>query len=102
MIVLGSPEKYNYQALVMRLHTGLTVMNCPDGNDVKAMCAWRTRGRPAQEQKEYWETVGSRMSQVGPLPSYIFTEADFNGRTAAVSRALQAITPSVGRDYLDQ
>ncbi|RNE97773.1 putative retrotransposon hot spot (RHS) protein [Trypanosoma conorhini] len=99
VIVLGSPEKYNYRALAMQLRVGLTIMNCPSEHEVKAMCAWRTRDRPAQEQKEYWETVYRRMDEIGPVPRYILTEADFNERTAAVNSALQAIDASVARDF---
>ncbi|RNF04682.1 retrotransposon hot spot (RHS) protein [Trypanosoma conorhini] len=102
MILLGSPEKYNYRALAMQLRIGLTIMNCPSEPEVKAMCAWRTRDRPAQEQKEYWETVYRRMDEIGPVPRYILTEADFNERTAAVNSALQAIDASAARDFFTQ
>ncbi|RNF22127.1 retrotransposon hot spot (RHS) protein, partial [Trypanosoma conorhini] len=101
MILLASLKSGNFNTLAMQLHTSLTIMNCPDEKEVKAMCAWRTRGRPAQEQRKYWETVQDRMSQVGPMPRYILTEADFNEGTEVVNSALQAITASVARDYLD-
>ncbi|RNF22128.1 putative retrotransposon hot spot (RHS) protein, partial [Trypanosoma conorhini] len=101
MILLASLKSGNFNTLAMQLHTSLTIMNCPDEKEVKAMCAWRTRGRPAQEQRKYWETVQDRMSQVGPMPRYILTEADFNEGTEVVNSALQAIDASVARDYFD-
>ncbi|RNE95251.1 putative retrotransposon hot spot (RHS) protein, partial [Trypanosoma conorhini] len=102
MIVLGSLKQHNYKALATQLHTGLTVMNCPDEEEVKAMCAWRKRDCPEQERNKYYGAVYSRMFYVGPLPRYVLTEAEFNERTAAVESALQAITASAANDYLDR
>ncbi|RNE96743.1 putative retrotransposon hot spot (RHS) protein [Trypanosoma conorhini] len=99
MVVVASPNGNNFRRWVSGADFHHPVMSCPSENEVKAMCAWMTRGRPAQEQVDYWETVKQRMRFVGPIPRYIFTEAEFNEHTAAVESALQAIDASVAKDY---
>ncbi|RNE96293.1 putative retrotransposon hot spot (RHS) protein [Trypanosoma conorhini] len=99
MVVVASPNGNNFRRWVGGADRHHCVMNCPSENEVKAMCAWMTRGRPAQEQVDYWEAVKQRMRFVGPIPRYILTEAEFNEHTAAVESALQAIDASVAKDY---
>ncbi|RNF02968.1 putative retrotransposon hot spot (RHS) protein [Trypanosoma conorhini] len=99
VVVLASPNGNNFREWVGGADYHHRVMSCPSENEVKAMCAWMTRGRPAQEQVDYWETVKQRMRFVGPIPRYILTEAEFNEHTAAVESALQAIDASVAKDY---
>ncbi|RNF07839.1 retrotransposon hot spot (RHS) protein [Trypanosoma conorhini] len=102
MIVLKSPNGKSFGGWVRREDRHDRVMSCPRENEAKAMCAWMARGRPAQEQADYWETVKQRMQFVGPIPRYIFTEADFNGRTAALGSALQVIDASVAQRYFSE
>ncbi|RNE95203.1 retrotransposon hot spot (RHS) protein [Trypanosoma conorhini] len=99
MVVVASPNGNNFRGWVGGADRHHCVMSCPSENEVKAMCAWMKRGRPAQEQADYWETVKQRMQFVGPIPRYIFTEADFNEHAAALGSALQAIDASVAKDY---
>ncbi|EKF98782.1 retrotransposon hot spot (RHS) protein, putative, partial [Trypanosoma cruzi] len=54
-------------------------MNCPENDDVKAMCVWIKRNEPT-EQAGYWRNINGRMEEVGPILRYIFDESKYNGR----------------------
>ncbi|RNF01529.1 retrotransposon hot spot protein (RHS) [Trypanosoma conorhini] len=102
MIVLKSPNGKSFGGWVRREGCSNPTLSCPREDEVKVMCAWMKRGRPAQEQADYWETVKQRMQFVGPIPRYIFTDADFNGRPAALGSVLQAIDASVAQRYFSE
>ncbi|RNF02475.1 putative retrotransposon hot spot (RHS) protein [Trypanosoma conorhini] len=98
MVVLAPPRISNFDAWEGTVRARRLFMRSPDKDDVKAMCAWRTRDRPAEKQKEYWEMVKGRMRFLGPLPSCILDEDECGERTEAVDGALQASTAPVAEE----
>ncbi|RNE97987.1 retrotransposon hot spot (RHS) protein [Trypanosoma conorhini] len=98
MAVVAPSNESGFSAWAGTVSARRIIMNCPDENDVKAMCAWRTRDRPAQEQAEYWETAKARMHFAGPRPRDIFSEGDWKERTAAVDGAVRVTDAPVAED----
>ncbi|RNE95733.1 retrotransposon hot spot (RHS) protein [Trypanosoma rangeli] len=72
IIMLSSPNEDNLKAWTEQVGAIKIIMNCPDENDVKAMCAWETRNTTEEEQVEYWRRMHMRMDDVGPIPRCIF------------------------------
>ncbi|RNC39239.1 putative retrotransposon hot spot (RHS) protein, partial [Trypanosoma cruzi] len=79
MIVVTSPNEDNFGAWEKYRSPKRIIMNCPEKEDVKAMCVWMKRNEPS-EQAEYWRNINGRMEQVGPILRYIFDESKYNGR----------------------
>ncbi|RNF07837.1 retrotransposon hot spot (RHS) protein [Trypanosoma conorhini] len=97
LFVLSAPYEENYKSWKKQKGAFDFVMNCPDEGDVKAMCAWRERGRPAQEQAEHWGRVRDFIAHVGPIPRLLFREGDYKSRWELVERTVECFTPA---DYL--
>ncbi|PWV06686.1 putative retrotransposon hot spot (RHS) protein [Trypanosoma cruzi] len=57
MILVTSPNINNYQGWASHVSAGQISINCPDKNDVKAMCAWAKHDANAREQEKYWKMV---------------------------------------------
>ncbi|PWV09268.1 putative retrotransposon hot spot protein (RHS) [Trypanosoma cruzi] len=91
MIAVSFPKVTNYDEWEKQLKAARIIMNCPDGMDVKAMCAWMKRDGDTDEQKKYWKMVETHMEKVGPIPRHIFHANDFKARFGAVEDALEAI-----------
>ncbi|ESS54995.1 retrotransposon hot spot protein (RHS) [Trypanosoma cruzi Dm28c] len=70
------------------------VTNCPEGNDVRAMCIWMKRNRPLQEQAEYWKEVRGRINNVGPILRSIFSKQACDDRIKACHQAVDGSTAS--------
>ncbi|PWV03029.1 putative retrotransposon hot spot (RHS) protein [Trypanosoma cruzi] len=70
------------------------VTNCPEENDVRAMCIWMKRNWPLQEQAEYWEEVRGRMNNVGPILRFIFGKQAYDDRIKACQQAVDGSTAS--------
>ncbi|EKF98218.1 retrotransposon hot spot (RHS) protein, putative, partial [Trypanosoma cruzi] len=70
------------------------VTNCPEENDVRAMCIWMKRNRPLQEQAEYWKEVSGRMNNVGPILRFIFGKQAYDDRIKACQQAVDGSTAS--------
>ncbi|PWU99921.1 putative retrotransposon hot spot (RHS) protein [Trypanosoma cruzi] len=70
------------------------VTNCPEENDVRAMCIWMKRNRPLQEQAEYWREVRGRMNNVGPILRFIFGKQAYDDRIKACQQAVDGSTAS--------
>ncbi|EKG04927.1 retrotransposon hot spot (RHS) protein, putative, partial [Trypanosoma cruzi] len=78
MIVLSSPNLDNFSAWEEQRSPKRIIMNCPEKDDVKAMCVWMRRHQPVREQAEYWKRVNGRMDEAGPLLRYIFDDSKYN------------------------
>ncbi|PWU99913.1 putative retrotransposon hot spot protein (RHS) [Trypanosoma cruzi] len=70
------------------------VTNCPEENDVRAMCIWMKRNWPLQEQAEYWREVRGRMNNVGPILRSIFGKQACDDRIKACQQAVDGSTAS--------
>ncbi|EKF39486.1 retrotransposon hot spot (RHS) protein, putative, partial [Trypanosoma cruzi marinkellei] len=68
------------------------VTNCPEENDVRAMCIWMKRNQPLQEQAEYWKEVRGRMNNVGPILRFILGKQAYDGRVEACQQAVDGVT----------
>ncbi|EAN90070.1 retrotransposon hot spot (RHS) protein, putative, partial [Trypanosoma cruzi] len=100
MIVVTSPDKNNYESWVKQMGAEQIIMNCPEENDVKAMCVWMKHNgqleeEEAEEQADYWKKVKDRMDKVGPILRFIFNEKKCEARFVACEVAVEAITPSM-------
>ncbi|RNC52089.1 putative retrotransposon hot spot (RHS) protein, partial [Trypanosoma cruzi] len=81
MIVVTSPNKNNYESWAKLVRAKQIIMNCPEENDVRAMCIWKKHNRQlAEEEADYWKKVNGRMDRVGPLLRYIFDDSEYNDR----------------------
>ncbi|RNE99678.1 retrotransposon hot spot (RHS) protein [Trypanosoma conorhini] len=94
MIVLSCPHENQFEAWRRVMRPRLIIMNCPDESDVKAMCAWETRDRPAQEQADYWKVVEKRIYCVGPILLCVLTEAEYVERFNSTEDAVNSMTSS--------
>ncbi|RNC32756.1 retrotransposon hot spot (RHS) protein, partial [Trypanosoma cruzi] len=91
MIVVSFPNVANYDEWEKQLQAARIIVNCPDEVDVKAVCAWMTRGGTKEKHAECWKEAKKHMYLLGPIPRHVFDEEAFNGRCGAVEFALQSI-----------
>ncbi|PWU85879.1 putative retrotransposon hot spot protein (RHS) [Trypanosoma cruzi] len=77
-----------------KMYATAIVTNCPEENDVRAMCIWMKRNRPLQEQAEYWKEVRGRMNNVGPILRFIFGKQAYDDRIKACQQAVDGSTAS--------
>ncbi|WP_369008976.1 hypothetical protein, partial [Bacillus sp. seq1] len=94
MIVVTSPDKNEYEWWAKKMDATAIVTNCPEENDVRAMCIWMKRNRPLQEQAEYWKEVRGRMNNVGPILRFIFGKQAYDDRIKACQQAVDGSTAS--------
>ncbi|EAN96544.1 putative retrotransposon hot spot (RHS) protein [Trypanosoma cruzi] len=94
MIVVTPPEKSEYEWWAKKMDATAIVTNCPEENDVRAMCIWMKRNRPLQEQAEYWKEVRGRMNNVGPILRSIFDKQAYDDRIKACQQAVDGSTAS--------
>ncbi|RNE96289.1 retrotransposon hot spot (RHS) protein, partial [Trypanosoma conorhini] len=99
-ILLSSPNEDNFKSWGKQKDANLIVMNCPDENDVKAMCAWETRANSAQVQKKHWETIKKRMYYVGPIQRCIFDEDTYGTRLVVTTQVLGGANASNAHNYI--
>ncbi|PWU98368.1 putative retrotransposon hot spot (RHS) protein [Trypanosoma cruzi] len=78
MLVVATPETTSYIHWANEKRAVRIIMNCPDESDVKAMCVWKKRNQPPQQQAEYWREVKGHMDKLGPILRYIFDEEVIN------------------------
>ncbi|RNC33007.1 putative retrotransposon hot spot (RHS) protein, partial [Trypanosoma cruzi] len=100
MIVVTPPDKNEYERWTEKIDATAIVTNCPEENDVRAMCIWMKRNRPLQEQAEYWREVRGRMNNVGPILRFIFGKQAYDDRIKACQQALDGSTASELERYL--
>ncbi|KAF8307037.1 putative retrotransposon hot spot (RHS) protein [Trypanosoma cruzi] len=74
MLLVATPETTSYIHWANEKRAVRIIMNCPDESDVKAMCVWKKRNQPPQQQAEYWREVKGRMDKLGPILRYILDE----------------------------
>ncbi|KEG05847.1 retrotransposon hot spot (RHS) protein, partial [Trypanosoma grayi] len=95
MIVVSSPNKDNFKGWEKQRRARRIIMNCPETSELNARCVWIHHDKTEEEQQKEWKAVEERISNVGPLPRYIFcSEIEYRGRLDAVDEALSCITPS--------
>ncbi|KAF5215355.1 Retrotransposon hot spot protein, partial [Trypanosoma cruzi] len=94
MIVLSSPNQNNYESWAKQMGAEEFIINCPEENDVKAMCSWMKRNQIPQEQAEYWKDVRGRMNKVGPILRSIFGKQASDDRINACQQAVDGSTAS--------
>ncbi|RNC35069.1 putative retrotransposon hot spot (RHS) protein, partial [Trypanosoma cruzi] len=94
MIVVTPPDKNDYERWTKKMDATAIVTNCPEENDVRAMCIWMKRNRPLQEQAEYWKEVMGRMNNVGPILRFIFGKQAYDDRIKACQQAVDGSTAS--------
>ncbi|KAF8286245.1 putative retrotransposon hot spot (RHS) protein [Trypanosoma cruzi] len=99
MIVVSSPKVSNYAKWAKQVRASRIIMNCPEKDDVKAMCAWMKRNETLEKQAGYWEMVEKHMKNVGPIPRHIFDEGSYIDRMGAVDDALLAIKDTDVEEY---
>ncbi|ESL05911.1 retrotransposon hot spot (RHS) protein [Trypanosoma rangeli SC58] len=97
--MLSSPNENNFKS--WKKHAGAVniIINCPDENDVKAMCAWETRNTTEEEQVEYWKGMQKRMNDVGPIPRCIFDDDQYGDRVEDAKDVLAGINASNAKHY---
>ncbi|PWU85514.1 putative retrotransposon hot spot (RHS) protein [Trypanosoma cruzi] len=94
MIVVTPPDKNEYERWAKKMDATAIVTNCPEENDVRAMCIWMKRNRPLQEQAEHWKEVRGRMNSVGPILRFIFGKQAYDDRIKACQQAVDGSTAS--------
>ncbi|EKF98933.1 retrotransposon hot spot (RHS) protein, putative, partial [Trypanosoma cruzi] len=94
MIVVKSTNESEYERWAQKMDATAIVTNCPEENDVRAMCIWMKRNRPPQEQAEYWKEVRGRMNNVGPILRFIFGKQAYDDRIKACQQAVDGSTAS--------
>ncbi|PWU85379.1 putative retrotransposon hot spot (RHS) protein [Trypanosoma cruzi] len=94
MIVVKSTNEDNFGAWEKYKSPKRIIMNCPEKDDVRAMCIWMKRNRPLQEQAEYWKEVRGRMNNVGPILRFIFGKQAYDDRIKACQQAVDGSTAS--------
>ncbi|RNE97204.1 retrotransposon hot spot (RHS) protein [Trypanosoma rangeli] len=99
IIMLSSPHEDNFKQWAKQADAIEIIMNCPDENDVKAMCAWETRNTTEEEQVEYWRRMQRRMDDVGQIPRCIFHDNEYKDRVEEIDNVLAAIDASNAVHY---
>ncbi|RNE96208.1 retrotransposon hot spot (RHS) protein [Trypanosoma rangeli] len=99
IIMLSSPHEDNFKACAEQEGAIKIIMNCPDENNVKAMCAWRTRNTTEEEQVEYWRRMHMRMDDVGPISRCIFQFNEYEDRVEEIKNILEGIDASNAKHY---
>ncbi|RNE95141.1 retrotransposon hot spot (RHS) protein [Trypanosoma rangeli] len=99
IIMLSSPNEDNLKAWREQAGAIKIIMNCPDENDVKAMCAWETRNTTEEEQVEYWRRMHMHMHDVGPIPRCIFNDNNYKDRVEEIKDILEGIDASNAVHY---
>ncbi|RNC33146.1 putative retrotransposon hot spot (RHS) protein, partial [Trypanosoma cruzi] len=94
MIVVTPPDKNEYERWTKKMDAIEIVIDCPEENDVRAMCIWMKRNWPLQEQAEYWREVRGRMNNVGPILRFIFGKQAYDDRIKACQQAVDGSTAS--------
>ncbi|RNE95661.1 retrotransposon hot spot (RHS) protein [Trypanosoma rangeli] len=98
-IMLSSPHEDNFKAWTEQAGTIKIIMNCPDENDVKAMCAWEMRNTTEEEQAEYWRRMHMHTHDVGPIPRCIFQFNEYEDRVEEIKDILAGIDASNAVHY---
>ncbi|PWV07140.1 putative retrotransposon hot spot protein (RHS) [Trypanosoma cruzi] len=99
MIVVTSPNLDNFSAWEKYRSPKRIIMNCPEKDDLKAMCVWMKRN-DSSEQAEYWKKVNGRMDKVGPLLRYIFDERKYINRNDLCKDTVNSLSRIEAEYYL--
>ncbi|EKF98077.1 retrotransposon hot spot (RHS) protein, putative, partial [Trypanosoma cruzi] len=82
MIVVTPPNEGNFKGWEKQGGSLRIVMNCPEKDDVKAMCVCMKRNEPTV-QAGYMKEVEGRMDKVGPVIRYVFDQPKYKERIAS-------------------
>ncbi|RNC55144.1 retrotransposon hot spot (RHS) protein [Trypanosoma cruzi] len=104
MIVVSSPNLSNYDKWANQSESVQIVMNCPEKDDVKAMCVWMKQNRQlaeeeAEEEADYWKKVEVRMDKVGPLLRYVFDQSAYKDRIDSCRSTVNKMVLSDTQSY---
>ncbi|EAN98325.1 retrotransposon hot spot (RHS) protein, putative, partial [Trypanosoma cruzi] len=120
MIVVSSPNLSNYDKWANQSESVQIVMNCPEKDDIKAMCAWMKQNRQLAEEEEkeeeeeeeeeeagedeeeeadYWKKVKGRMDKVGPLLRYVFDQRKYKSRLVSCRSTINKMVLSDTQYY---
>ncbi|RNC51119.1 retrotransposon hot spot (RHS) protein, partial [Trypanosoma cruzi] len=99
MIVVTSPNEDNFDEWEKYGSPKRIIINCPEKDDVKAMCVWMKRN-DSGEQAEYWNVVNGRMDEVGPLLRYIFDDSKYNNRIQSCDDTINKLNRIHAEYYL--
>ncbi|RNE95781.1 retrotransposon hot spot (RHS) protein [Trypanosoma rangeli] len=99
IIMLSSPHEDNFKQWAKQAGAVKIIMNCPDENDVKAMCAWEMRNTTEEEQAEYWRRMHMHTHDVGPIPRCIFQFNEYEDRVEEIKDILAGIDASNAVHY---
>ncbi|PWU89805.1 putative retrotransposon hot spot protein (RHS) [Trypanosoma cruzi] len=79
IIVVTSPNEGNFKEWEKQSRSVRIVMNCPEKDDVKAMCVCMKRNG-STVQAVYMKMVEGRMDKLGPLLRYAFDKRAYKDR----------------------
>ncbi|PWV16517.1 putative retrotransposon hot spot protein (RHS) [Trypanosoma cruzi] len=102
MIAVSFPKVANYGEWAKQLQAARVIVSCLDEVDVKAMCAWITRGETKEKQAECWKEVKKHMYLLGSIPRHVFDEEAFRERCGAVKFALQSINEVTVKEHFSR
>ncbi|EAN82967.1 retrotransposon hot spot (RHS) protein, putative [Trypanosoma cruzi] len=93
MIVVSSPNLDNFSEWEKQSESVQIVMNCPEKDDVKAMCVWMKHNRQLpEEEADYWKKVEVRMDNLGPLLRYVFDQSKYKSRLDSCESIVDEMT----------
>ncbi|PWU94239.1 putative retrotransposon hot spot protein (RHS,) [Trypanosoma cruzi] len=99
MALVSSSNVRNYRKWIRQSNAERIIVNCPDGMDVKAMCAWMKRDGIRDEKAECWKMVKEHMYYTGPVPRYFLGANEFIAHGAAIEDALDGIKSRDGEKH---
>ncbi|PWV04091.1 putative retrotransposon hot spot protein (RHS) [Trypanosoma cruzi] len=99
MIVASPLNARKYDEWETQVNAERIIVNCPEGVDVKTMCAWMKRNGTTDEQEEHVKMIKGCMDKVGPIPRYIFDVSEFIAHSAVIQSALDGIKSRDGEKH---
>lgn len=74
------------------------IINCPDENDARTVCAWMNWDQSDGEQLKEWDTVKDRMNYTGPVLCGLL-KGSFQPHKEGFDEAASNIAPSNAENY---
>ncbi|RNC36910.1 retrotransposon hot spot (RHS) protein [Trypanosoma cruzi] len=93
MIVVSSANLDNVNEWEKQSESLRIVMNCPEKDDVKAICVWMKHNwQLAEEEADHWKKVEVRMDNLGPLLRYVFDQSKYKSRLDSCESTVNKMT----------